>query len=161
MTVWTRRVRHDLYRFCWVCYPPEFPRSKTHPGACVWFWGVREGQDRKILGEKLYRRFQKREEQDIARIQKMVAFAAHDACLTHFLLACFGGRTEGVRTLCPLSWRSGAPVANGTPSSFGGKRVAHALIPSCRRSCIPGSPSTTGAFFVRPLFTRHNPCTVA
>ena len=45
---------------------------------------------RESLIQTLYNRFLKREAQDIARIEKMLGFAAHDSCLTQFLLNYFG-----------------------------------------------------------------------
>ena len=72
--------------------------------------GVKQGyrlldearMDRNRLKEKLYDRFQKREEQDINRLQKMLEFTVHDGCLTHYLLTYFGEQREkcGHCSLC-------------------------------------------------------------
>ena len=50
--------------------------------------------DRKTLAEGLFARFQKREEQDIARVQTVLGFAAQEGCLTQSLLAYFGEQRE-------------------------------------------------------------------
>ncbi len=62
--------------------------------------GVRQGYrlvdgsplDLNHLREMLNTRFQQREAQDIARVRTVLEFAAHDGCLTRFLLAYFGER---------------------------------------------------------------------
>ena len=64
--------------------------------------GVRQGYqllegapaDSKALEETLHARFQKREKQDIARVQTVLGFAAHDGCLTQSLLAYFGEQRD-------------------------------------------------------------------
>jgi ATP-dependent DNA helicase RecQ len=73
--------------------------------------GVRQGYRRikmpdnvKALIVSLNERFQKREENDIARIRKTLTFAEHDGCLTRHLLAYFGEQ----RTDCGhCSWCQG------------------------------------------------------
>ncbi len=63
--------------------------------------GVRQGyrldrapSDRAALCESLSRRFLRREEQDISRVQTMLQFAEEDGCLTRHLLAYFGQQRE-------------------------------------------------------------------
>jgi len=51
---------------------------------------IEAGCDRSALGETLSARFARREEQDIARIQRIVRWAEHGRCLTQHLLDYFG-----------------------------------------------------------------------
>ncbi len=110
------------------------------------------------LCEDLGRRFQRREEQDLARLRGMLALVEHDGCLTQHLLAYFGetrrpcghcGRCQGIaaRPLAPPRYtppgqREADAVRRlrleGHEALAGGRQLARFL-------CGITSPATTRA----------------
>ncbi|NQT38675.1 MAG: C-terminal helicase domain-containing protein, partial [Planctomycetes bacterium] len=79
--------------------------------------GVRQGyrmdrapSDRAALCESLSRRFLRREEQDISRVQRMLRLAEEDGCLTRHLLAYFGEERDDCGHCARCSGQAARPL---------------------------------------------------
>ena len=127
--------------------------------------GVRQGycveqlpDDLAPLCCELAEKFQHREQQDIARVQRMLALAEHDGCLTQFLLSYFGetrdacghcGRCEGVAAapLPPARYKPPGESAAGRLRALRGEGHAALATPRqlTRFLCGLSSPATTRA----------------
>jgi len=118
------------------------------------------------LCEQLSRRFQQREQQDVARVRRVLAYAEAEECWTHHLLAYFGenrgdcghcGRCEGQphRSLPPAHY---APPAHGERARLRCLLAEkHESLASPRQVarflCGLSSPATTRAKLrVHPMF---------
>ncbi len=140
--------------------------------------GVREGyrtervpDDLAALERTLFDRFQRREEQDVGRVRRVVGYAEHDGCLTRHLLAYFGeehadcghcGRCEGQsrEPLPPPEYRPPGPSEADALARLRGER--HEALGSPRQLarflCGLSSPATTRARLRRhPMFGRLEP----
>ncbi len=110
------------------------------------------------LCKSLAERFQRREDQDVGRVRRMLALAEHDGCLTQSLLAYFGeshgdcghcGRCEGepARPLPPP--RYAAPDESQRAAVSRLREEGHAALASGRQLtrflCGIASPATTRA----------------
>ncbi len=81
--------------------------------------GVRQGyrrlripDDTKALARSLNQRFQKRESNDIERIQRVVELAQHDGCLTQHLLRYFGETRNACEHCCRCRDEKPTPLGN-------------------------------------------------
>ena len=127
--------------------------------------GVRQGYrmlqsscDHGTLGKTLGVRFARREEQDVARVRRMLRFAEHDGCLTRHLLDYFGephedcghcARCEGVRAK-PLPPARFARLGDADADLLRNlRREGHASLATPRQLtrflCGIASPATTRA----------------
>ena len=110
------------------------------------------------LCETLTSRFQRREENDIARIRLVVEFAQHDGCLTRHLLAYFGEehancghccRCEGVRARDLSAARHGATGSVSSGQLHRLREDAKGALDTSRQLarflCGLSSPATTRA----------------
>ncbi|NQU19870.1 MAG: RecQ family ATP-dependent DNA helicase [Candidatus Nealsonbacteria bacterium] len=135
--------------------------------------GVRQGycveqlpDDLALLCRELAEKFQHRERQDIARVQRMLALAEHDGCLTQFLLSYFGetrdacghcGRCEGI-TAAPLPPARYKPPDNSAAGRVRAVRAErHDALATSRQLirflCGLSSPATSKAKLRRhPMF---------
>ncbi|MCL4218777.1 MAG: RecQ family zinc-binding domain-containing protein, partial [Candidatus Hydrogenedentes bacterium] len=127
--------------------------------------GVRQGYrvrelpaDQEGLCATLIERFQKREANDIARIQAVIEFAEHDGCITRHLLGYFGEergdcghccRCQGVRAQ-PVPPASHPPLNGVQPDQLRqlakeGKGALATPLQRTRFLCGISSPATTRA----------------
>ncbi|MCK4508656.1 MAG: RecQ family zinc-binding domain-containing protein, partial [Desulfuromonadales bacterium] len=127
--------------------------------------GIRQGYRRlkmpdnmETLVDSLNERFQKREANDIDRIQQVLTFAQQDGCLTQYLLDYFGEAHEPCGHCCWCQGKKPSPLQSFHASSFSAqdeKRI-HALIAEghdalssprqlARFLCGITSPATTRA----------------
>jgi ATP-dependent DNA helicase RecQ len=127
---------------------------------------LRQPDDMDALVASLNERFQKREENDIARIRQVLRFAAHEGCLTQYVLAYFGevrdvcghcARCKGVEHP-PLSEAAASGVSEGDLGRLRGLvDEGHEALATPRQRarflCGITSPATTKAKLRKhPLF---------
>jgi ATP-dependent DNA helicase RecQ len=139
--------------------------------------GIRQGYRRlkipdnlELLVDSLNERFQKREANDINRIQQVLTFAQHDGCLTQYLLAYFGEKRVACGHCCWCQGEKPSPLQSRHTPSFAEqdeKRI-HALIAEghdalksprqlARFLCGITSPATTRAKLRKhAMFSAYN-----
>jgi len=80
--------------------------------------------DRRALAETLSARFARREEHDIARIRRVLAWAQHDGCLTKHLLEYFGEKREDCGHCVRCQGVPARPLPPAHYNSLGEEEVA-------------------------------------
>ncbi|MFT5174443.1 MAG: ATP-dependent DNA helicase RecQ [Gammaproteobacteria bacterium] len=119
---------------------------------------LREPSDMDAFVSALNERFQKRESNDIERIERVLDFAQHDGCLTQYLLAYFGEPREVCGHCCRCHGVESVDLGATSAATFGTsdeKRIreliaaGHSSIASPRQLtrflCGISSPATTRA----------------